>query len=156
MNRRFILACLVLLATADTVAGQQAPRLSGTVNRSDTKDVIPNATVMIALVDANGAGASLKTTTDEKGHFSFEALKPGTYTLSVHAVFESLEKTPCREGPLGFLRPMRQKGWFVVTTTTSTTAVQQLVKTDNVSLSAGQEVAKDVDISCQANAQPPE
>lgn len=156
MNRSLILSCLIMLAAADTAAAQQASRFVGTVHRSDTKDLIPKATVMLTLVDATSADTNRKATTDEKGRFSFEELKPGTYSLSVHAVFESLEKTPCREGPLGFLRPMAQKGWFVVTTRTSTAAVQQLVKTDNVSVASGQEVTKDVDISCRAVVPSPE
>lgn len=149
MNRSLILSCLILLAAADTIAAQQASRFDGTVHRSDTKELIPKATVMLTLVEATSADTSRKATTDEKGRFSFAELKPGTYSVSVHAIFESLEKTPCREEPLGFLRPMAQKGWFVVTMRTSSGGVQQLVKTENVSLASGQEITKDVDISCR-------
>ncbi len=81
VQTRSLLWRAILLVTLAVAAFPQGPtgEITGTV-RDTTEAVIPGATVKITNQDT---GASRSVTTNESGMYTFPALQPGSYTLSV-------------------------------------------------------------------------
>ncbi|WP_214072273.1 TonB-dependent receptor [Mucilaginibacter sp. dw_454] len=83
MNKTLLSLTLFMLSIAQVYAQHNAI-IKGTVNSSDGKPV-ESVTVSIK-------NTSLGTTTDADGHFQFNKIKPGSYTLKVSAVGLSTEE----------------------------------------------------------------
>ena len=78
---RMLIAGLALIAVQVVVQGQTTGSLSGTVS-DPQKALVAGATVKLL---SNVAGAERSAVTDSNGAFDFQALLPGTYSVSVEA-----------------------------------------------------------------------
>ena len=89
---RMLILGLALLMTQVTVVGQQTNgSLTGTITDQNNA-VVAGATVTLL---SNIAGAERSAITDSNGAFDFQALLPGTYTISVEA--KGFKKSIARE-----------------------------------------------------------
>src|SRR5688572_12583930 len=82
---------LVIFMTQVAVQAQTTGSLTGTVT-DQAKAVVAGATVTL---QSNVAGAERSAVTDSNGAFDFQALLPGTYTISVEAT--GFKKAVARE-----------------------------------------------------------
>src|SRR5579863_9860330 len=76
----FLLAPLAAFAQTPKAANPPRPSVKGTVT-TQNGDVLAGATVKLAK--SPPLGVPVTTTTDENGHYEFNNLQSGTYTLSV-------------------------------------------------------------------------
>ena len=86
-----LLVGLAIFAAQVAIQAQTTGSLSGTVT-DQAKAVVAGATVTL---QSNVAGADRSAVTDSNGAFDFQALLPGTYTLSVEAT--GFKKAVARE-----------------------------------------------------------
>ena len=71
--------------------------LKGRVFRSDTKEPIPNA--LIVLLDEKRSDKqdnSVQATTDDRGDYSIPKVAAGKYTVSIRAWYKTQEEAPCQ------------------------------------------------------------
>lgn len=78
---KLLLVALVILVTQVAAQAQTTGSLTGTIT-DQNKAVVAGATVTLV---SNVAGAERSAVTDSNGAFDFQALLPGTYTVSVEA-----------------------------------------------------------------------
>ena len=78
---KLLLVALVILVTQVAAQAQTTGSLKGTI-ADQNKAVVAGATVTLM---SNVAGAERSAVTDSNGAFDFQALLPGTYTISVEA-----------------------------------------------------------------------
>ena len=78
---KLFLVALVILVTQVAAQAQTTGSLTGTIT-DQNKAVVAGATVTLI---SNVAGAERSAVTDSNGAFDFQALLPGTYTVSVEA-----------------------------------------------------------------------
>ncbi|HEY5883954.1 MAG TPA: carboxypeptidase-like regulatory domain-containing protein [Pyrinomonadaceae bacterium] len=78
---KLFLVALVILVTQVAAQAQTTGSLTGTIT-DQNKAVVAGATVTLI---SNVAGAERSSVTDSNGAFDFQALLPGTYTVSVEA-----------------------------------------------------------------------
>ena len=91
-STKMLIVGLALLLTPIAVLGQATTgSLSGTINDQQNA-VVAGATVTL---QSNVAGAERSAVTDSNGAFDFQALLPGTYTISVEA--KGFKKSIARE-----------------------------------------------------------
>ena len=78
---KMLIVGLAIFVTQVAVQAQTTGSLSGTINDQNNA-VVAGATVTLL---SNVAGAERSAVTDSNGAFDFQALLPGTYTISVEA-----------------------------------------------------------------------
>ncbi len=93
---------------AQTVTTQTAAGISGTILQSDMRTPLKNAQVTASrgtkpeesdeLEEGSAADRKFSTKTDEKGHFEFADLVPGTYYVSAAHVGMVMKGSRAREG----------------------------------------------------------
>jgi hypothetical protein len=76
---RALAATFICTLTAHVALAQTSAVVRGTVVAAADGSALPGATVTLT---PESAGESLVTTTDAEGRFSFQSVRPGTYTLS--------------------------------------------------------------------------
>ena len=143
-----LLATSVLMVGVSSFADDQpkTASLKGKVFRSDTKEPVPNA--VIILLDENKSAKqdnSVEAKTDEQGDYSLQNVSSGKYTVSIRAWYRTQEDAPCQllMGRTGdkdsAVMVTRDKGRFVQ---------QVLIK--GFSVKAGKSIVKDFDFACKS------
>jgi hypothetical protein len=119
--------------------------MKGKVFRSDTKQPIPNA-VMVLLDEkkSDKKDTSIDTKTDDQGNYSFPNVAAGTYTVSIRAWYPTQEDAPCQL----LMAKTADKNSSVVVTRDKDKFVQQVFIKGFV-IKAGKEIAKDFDFACK-------
>lgn len=138
---------LVLLITASSFALDQPKTTSmkGKVFRSDTKQPIANA--QIVLLDEKKSDKqdnSIDTKTDDQGNYSFPNVVAGNYTVSIRAWYPTQEEAPCQL----LMAKTADKNSTVVVMRDKGKVVQQIF-IKSFSIKAGKEIAKDFDFACK-------
>jgi hypothetical protein len=145
---------VLLLVTAVCLEGtpslahddQKAATLKGKVFRSDTKEPVANA-VIILLDDQRSEKQdnSVEAKTDAEGNYIFESVKAGKYTVSIRAWYDKQEDAPCQL----LMAKTKDKNSTVVVASEKDKFVQQvLIK--GFSVKAGKDIVKDFDFACQS------
>jgi len=83
MNLKFCILGLGILAVASLRCAAQAPSLSASLHGTVLDP--SGAAITGALVTIKGAGRGAQTNSDADGQYSFQALKPGTYSIEARA-----------------------------------------------------------------------
>jgi len=142
------IAMLLLVLNASSFAGDQpkTTTMKGKVFRSDTKQPIANAHII--LLDEKKSDKkdnSIDTKTDEQGNYSFPNVAAGTYTVSIRAWYPTQDDAPCQL----LAAKTADKNSAVVVAADKDKFVQQ-VFIKGFSVKAGKEIVKDFDFMCKS------
>ena len=145
---RTSIVILLVVLNAASFAGDQpkTTTMKGKVFRSDTKEPIANA--QIVLLDEKKSDTkdnSVDTKTDEQGNYSFPNVVSGTYTISIRAWYAKQEDAPCQL----LAAKTADKNSAVVIAQDKDKFVQQ-VFIKGFSVKAGKEIVKDFDFLCKS------
>lgn len=143
-----LLFLAALLSTGVSLGADEAKTVTmkGKVFRSDTKEPIPNATLL--LMDEKKSSKqdnSVETKTDEQGNYVFEKVVPGKYTVSIRAWYPTQEDAPCKL----LMAKTVDKGSMVMVARDKNEFVQQ-VFIKEFSIKGGKEIVKDFDFACKS------
>ena len=116
--------------------------LSGKIFRSDTNQPVAGATINIW----NAQGNRLETKTNEKGYYSFEQTKPGTYKVNIHVRYGKLADSPCS---VFGSRVTADKKSDVTMKDEGLGFVDVWVSMDDFKITAGKPNIKDFDVACK-------
>lgn len=133
-------------SAAETTDKSRTTTLKGKVFRSDNKQPIPNAEIM--LLDENKSAKqdkSVQTRADAEGNYTLENLAAGTYTVSIRAWYKTQEDAPCQL----LLGKTSDKNSTVVVVSEKEKFFQQ-VFIKGFSVKAGKEISKDFDFACKS------
>ena len=120
--------------------------LKGKVFRSDTKEPIANA--LIILLDdkkSEKQDNSVEAKTDDQGNYIFQNVPSGKYTVSIRAWYKTQEDAPCQL----LMAKTPDKDSMVVVARDKDKFVQQ-VFIKGFSVKAGKEIVKDFDFACKS------
>ena len=150
--RRTLSRCLVfttiLLLMSHSSSTADEPKtvsMKGKVFRSDTKQPIPHAKII--LLDANKSSSkdnSVDTRADEEGNYVFDKVVPGKYTVSIRAWYKTQEEAPCQL----LMAKTAEKNSIVTVSRDNTEFVQQVFIKD-FSVKGKKETVKDFDFACK-------
>lgn len=155
MKRHKILASFIMLISflavmqmADVLADEKpkTASLKGRVFRSDTKDPIANA--LIILLDdkkSEKQDNSVEARTDDQGNYIFQNVPSGKYTVSIRAWYKTQEDAPCQL----LMAKTADKDSMVMVARDKDKFVQQ-VFIKGFSIKAGKEIVKDFDFACKS------
>ena len=152
MNGQKLSACLIitivlLLITSSSAADEpKTVSMKGRVFRSDTKQPIPHARLI--LLDENKSSSkdnSIDTKADEEGNYVFEKVVPGKYTVSIRAWYKTQEEAPCQL----LMAKTADKNSMVTVLSEKNEFVQQVFIKD-FSIKGGKEIVKDFDFACKS------
>jgi hypothetical protein len=120
--------------------------LKGKVFRSDTKDPIANA--LIILLDdkkSEKQDNSVEATTDDQGNYVFQNVPSGKYTVSIRAWYKTQEDAPCQ---LLMAKTVDKDSMVMVARDKDKFVQQVFIK--GFSVKAGKEIVKDFDFACKS------
>jgi hypothetical protein len=120
--------------------------LKGKVIRSDTKQPIANA--LIVLLDEKKSEKqdnSVEAKSNEEGNYVFEKLAPGKYTVSIRAWYATQEDAPCQL----LMAKTSDKGSTVMVARDKDRFVQQ-VFIKGFTVKAGKDIVRDFDFACKS------
>ena len=143
-----LLIALTMLIVSSALATDQAKTVSlkGKVIRSDTKQPIANA--LIVLLDEKKSEKqdnSVEAKSDEEGNYAFEKLAPGKYTVSIRAWYATQEDAPCQL----LMAKTSDKNSSVIVARDKDRFVQQ-VFIKGFTIKAGKDIVRDFDFSCKS------
>ena len=143
-----VLGSLFLMVSVSSLALDQPPTTSmkGKVFRSDTKDPIPNA--LILLLDEKKSDKhdnSVETKTDDQGNYTIPSVASGVYTISIRAWYKTQEEAPCQL----LMAKTSDKNSTVMVARDKDKFVQQIF-IKGFSIKAGKEIMKDFDFTCKS------
>lgn len=130
----------------DTVGQSKTTTIKGKVFRSDTKEPIPNA--LIILVDESKSDKvynSVGIRTDELGNYTLEKVPAGMYTVTIRAWYKTQEEAPCKL----LLGKTSDKNSSVLVAYEEGRFVQQ-VMIKGFTVEAGKNIPKDFDFACKS------
>ncbi len=121
--------------------------LTGKVFRSDTNQAISNSYILIMQeVQPRALAKHFDLRTDEKGHYRFNELPPGPYTISIYSWSRKRSDVPCQN-------PLEAKtiddGKVTVEWQRKSEAFMEIVTIKGFSIEANRETFKDFDLSCK-------
>jgi hypothetical protein len=157
MKRSKILAAIIMLISFMAVVQMvgvlsladeksKTASLKGRVFRSDTKEPIANA--LIILLDdkkSEKQDNSVEAKTDAQGNYIFENVPSGKYTVSIRAWYKTQEDAPCQL----LMAKTADKDSTVMVARDKDKFVQQ-VFIKGFSVKAGKEIVKDFDFACKS------
>ena len=141
-----VVVSIVLLGHASPTEQSNTVSLKGKVIRSDTKQPIPNASII--LLDekkSEKVDNSVETKSDAEGNYVFENVVPGKYTVSIRAWYATQEDAPCQllmaktSDKDSSVMVARDKGKFV-----------QQVFIKGFAIKRGKDLLKDFDFACKS------
>jgi ABC-type microcin C transport system permease subunit YejE len=143
-----ILIVVILTLCASSIASDQSKTvtLKGKVFRSDTKEPIANASIV--LLDEKKSEKkdnSVEAKTDEQGNFIFEKLANGKYTVSIRAWYKTQEDAPCQ---LLMAKTVDKDSMVMVARDKDQFVQQVFIK--GFSVKAGNDVVRDFDFACKS------
>lgn len=143
-----LLIGLTMLIVSSSLATEQAKTVSltGKVIRSDTKQPIANA--LIVLLDEKKSEKqdnSVEAKSDEEGNYAFEKLAPGKYTVSIRAWYATQEDAPCQL----LMAKTSDKDSSVMVARDKDRFVQQ-VFIKGFTIKAGKDIVRDFDFACKS------
>ena len=142
------LGLLLLFVSTPSLADDKpkTPSMKGKVFRSDTKQPIANA--VIILLDnkkSDKQDNSVEAKTDDEGNYSIPAVAAGSYTVSIRAWYAQQEDAPCQL----LMAKTADKNSAVAVMKDKDKFVQQ-VFIKQFSVKAGKEMVKDFDFACKS------
>jgi hypothetical protein len=144
------LTALILSAVAQKLRADdnkdKATSFQGKVFRSDTKQPVANAVVL--LLDEKKSDKqdnSVEVKTDDKGNFAFDKVAAGRYTISIRAWYEHQEDVPCQL----LAGKTQDKDSAVVVMKDGNRFVEQIF-IKGVTIKAGKPLNKDFDLVCKS------
>lgn len=120
--------------------------LKGKVIRSDTKQPIANASII--LLDekkSEKVDNSVETKSDAEGNYVFEKVVPGKYTVSIRAWYATQEEAPCQL----LMAKTSEKDSSVMVAREKDKFVQQ-VFIKGFAIKGGKDLVKDFDFACKS------
>jgi hypothetical protein len=142
----FFVVSIVLLGHASATERSNTVSLKGKVIRSDTKQPIANASII--LLDekkSEKVDNSVETKSDAEGNYVFEKVVPGKYTVSIRAWYATQEDAPCQL----LMAKTSDKDSSVMVARDKDKFVQQ-VFIKGFAIKSGKELVKDFDFACKS------
>lgn len=137
---------IVLLGHASATEQSDTVSLKGKVIRSDTKQPIANASII--LLDekkSEKVDNSVETKSDAEGNYVFEKVVPGKYTVSIRAWYATQEDAPCQL----LMAKTSDKNSSVMVARDKDKFVQQ-VFIKGFAIKSGKDLVKDFDFACKS------
>lgn len=137
---------IVLLGHASATEQSDTASLKGKVIRSDTKQPIANASII--LLDekkSEKVDNSVETKSDAEGNYVFDKVVPGKYTISIRAWYATQEDAPCQL----LMAKTSDKDSSVVVARDKDKFVQQ-VFIKGFAIKSGKDLVKNFDFACKS------
>jgi len=150
MLKRFLLLALLLISLGVGASfaddSQKTVSVKGKIFRSDTKEPIANALVLLLNEKKSDKhDNSVEARTDEQGNYLFEKVVPGKYTVSIRAWYTRQEDAPCKL----LMAKTAEKNSTVAVVRDKNQFVQQ-VFIGGFAVKSGKELVKDFDFACKS------